>query len=145
MLLFISLILFFIDILSFILFKSWMLFSVSLFFLFINFYFDKKSYFINCFLIFFILLQDYLILGRVGISLFYTLPIIFFSKKLRNTFNLSWGLVLLIFISVLDVFLLKYLFLDQNIWTYSTFYSFLINIIVGYLIFLGMLGNRSWF
>ena len=139
--------LFFIDILSFILFNSWWIYSLPLYFLLVNLYSNKRIGYINyLFIICCLFLQDYFIFGRVGLSLIYSLPIIVFAPKLRKIFNFGSFALGGVFLSLLlffDLFLIKKLILTQNVPMNSTFGYIFINIIIGYLIFLGMLGNRS--
>ncbi len=142
----VAILLFFADILSFILFKGWILYSLPTLFLFTNLKISKNIFYLNCFFILLILIQDYFIFGRVGLSFIYLLPILIFTPVLRKLFDFRgfiFNILLLLFLLIFNLFFIKNLVFSLNIALYSTLLCFFINIIVGFLIFLGISGNRS--
>ena len=142
----VAIFLFFVDILAFILFNGWILYSLFTLFLFTNLKISKNIFYLNCFFIFLILIQDYFILGRVGLSFIYSLPILIFTPVLRKLFDFRtfiFNFLLLLFLLIFHLFFIKNLVFSLNIALYSTLLCFFINIIVGFLIFLGISGNRS--
>lgn len=142
---------FFLDFISFMILKKWLIFSLLGYF--IASQFNKKNKFIYSFKLFylplfFLLIQDNFINGRLGIGLIYIIPIIFFSEKVRNWFSPPFTFFcyfFLIFSIILQSFLIKKWLLGQNIELYSTTLKIFINMIIEYLILLGMRGNRSLF
>ena len=142
----IAILLFFVDILAFILFKGWILYSLFTLFLFTNLKISKNTFYLNCFFIFLILIQDYFVFGRVGLSFIYLLPILIFAPVLRKLFDFRtfiFNILLLLFLLIFHLFFIKKLVFGLNIALHSTLLCFFINMIVGYLIFLGISGNRS--
>jgi hypothetical protein len=137
---------FILDIIFFQIFNGWLVSFLPLYFLFINCLINKKYFFyLNYIFIFFLLIQDYLFLERVGISLFYIIPTIFFSSKLRRNFNFgifSLSFVFITFLLSFNTFLVKNVLFNQDLAYYSTIKFIFINILIGNLIFLGMPGNR---
>ncbi len=141
-----AIVLFFVDLLAFILFKGWVLYSLLSLFLFINLRTRQNIIYLNCFFIFLFLVQDYFALGRVGLSLIYSIPICMFSPFLRKLFDcttIAFSLISLFVLLLFNLFFVKYLVLGLNITLHSTYLYIFINMIVGYLIFLGIPGNRS--
>lgn len=138
--------LFFLDFLAFTLFNGWILYSLLCLFLFINLRFRQNIIYLNFFFIFLLLIQDLFSFGRVGLSLIYSITIVIFSPFIRELFDCRtfiFNLISLLILLLFNLFFIKYLILDLNITQHSTFLHLFINMIIGYLIFLGIPGNRS--
>ncbi len=147
--LFFPLLLFFLDFLLFNILQKWLIFSLLWYFIIqllvkeSNPPFGFKSFYFPFFLF---LLQDNFINGRVGVCLIYIVPMIFLTTKIKNWFDPAIKFIywLFIFFTIfLQDFLIKNWLLGQNIAIYSTISKIFINIIVVYLVFLGMRGSRS--
>jgi hypothetical protein len=145
-----SIVLFLLDLSMFILFKKWIVFSLLsyLIFLILNDNSLDQPFTFNLFYfpLTLFLLQDNFINGKFGLSLIYLIPIWLLSLNIKKffdpkmTFFYCFFMVLAVFIQ--NVFI-KYLLLSQNIGFYSTLSKIFINIVVTYLVLLGMRGNRS--
>ncbi len=146
----IALFLFFIsDLILFNLLKKWIIFSLLGYFITLQIYVKNKNRFsFEYFYIplFLLLLQDQLLNERVGISLIYLIPLVVFCQKSHFFLNISKkSLCLIVFFIVLlsqDI-VIKRLILGQNITFYSTLIKISINLLIEYIVLLGMWGNRS--
>ena len=140
---------FFLDFSSFVLFNKWALYTLLAYFIIQQFcmkninIFSFRSFYLP---LFFLLLQDNFINGRMGIGLIYIVVIVFLMTKVRAFFDsanaIFWCLFLVLALLLQDFFIKKWL-LGQNITLYSTIIKIFINITIAYLIFLGTRGNRS--
>lgn len=142
--------LFFLDFLIFIFLEKWIVFSLLMYFFIEQLTFKNNS---PCFLksffapFFFILLQDCFINERFGLCLIYLPVLICFINKIKKFLCFSVFIFfpfLVIFSMIFDDFFIKRYMLYQNISIYSTISKIFINLIVGYLVLLGMRGNRSF-
>lgn len=140
--------LFFIDFISFAFLNAWIINSLSIYFILTIFTNPSKGLNLKFIVLtlFLIVQQDLFLNGRFGLCLLYYLPFVFIFYRLQTLVNFpllfypfSWALV------VSTDFALKKLIYLQNISLNSTFYKFFINLIIGYLILLGMRGNRPIF
>ncbi len=152
MLLFIYPILFlFVDFILFNIFQFWVSYFLLAYFIGVLLEARSDYKFTIClfyFPLFLLLLQDCFINGRFGLSLIYIIPLIFLTLKIKNFFE--YGVYLIYgssfaFLLFLQEFLVKKVFLSQYISVYSTINIIWINLIVAYIIFLGIRGNRSLF
>jgi len=141
---------FFIDFVSFAFFNKWVLHTLLAYFIIQQLseakacaFTLRPSFYLP---LFFLLLQDNFISGRMGIGLIYIVAIIFLAVQIRALFDSSsiifCCLFLIMALFLQDFFIKKWL-LGQDIALYSTIIKIFINIIIAYLIFLGTRGNRS--
>lgn len=138
--------LFFIDLLVFLFFQKWIISSLFIFFILVNFLDGYENRLINIILIFLFFIQDYFFYGIVGTCFFYILPVLIFAPYLRKAINIGsvWVMGLfLILIQFYRLFFLEMLVLGRIISYHSTLFNISINIFIGSLILLGMRGNRS--
>ena len=145
------LVLFFIDFIAFILLGKWFFYTLLSFFILCQFKLNQEKRF--SFWLFYvpislILLQDNFINVRFGLPLFYLVPAIFFSSKIRlfldNAIIIVFNLFL-VAVFFLQDFLIKWAVLGQNVCLNSTISKISINIILIHLVLLGIWGNRSLF
>lgn len=146
-----SIFFFLLDLSLFILFKKWVVFSLLAYLIFLILS-DKgvvqQPFTFNLFYFPFILflIQDSFVNGKFGLSLIYLVPMMIMSLKIKKFFDpkLLFFYCFFMFLAIFtqNVFI-KYLFLAQDIGFYSTLIKIFINIIVTYLVLLGMRGNRS--
>lgn len=142
---------FLLDLTLSILFKKWIVFSLLSYLVFLILS-DKsvirQPFTFNLFYFPFIvfLIQDSSINGKFGLSLIYLVPMMFLSLKIKRFFNLNMSFFYCFFV-FLAIFIqnifIKHILLAQDIGYYSTLTKIFINIIVTYLVLLGMRGNRS--
>jgi hypothetical protein len=140
-----SIFFFLVDLTAFIIFQKWVICSLLAYIIF-----QILSKDINPLLFFPILLfliEDSFLTGRVGSSLIFLIPMVFLATRIKHLFDpklkFFYCFFMVLAISCQE-FLLKSLLLGQNIGFYSTTYKIFINIIVTYLVLLGMRGNRSF-
>jgi hypothetical protein len=137
--------LFFVDFLAYILLNGQFVYLLLIYFIASQLDGDLKQDYMP---LFFLLLQDNFLNERFGLNLIFLMPILLFAAKARNWFGSVAKVmvfpIFLLFSIFLNDFLIKKWLLGQNITFYSTLSKFLINIIIGYLIFLGTRGNRSF-
>lgn len=146
-----SIFFFLLDLSLFILLKKWIVFSLLSYLIFLILS-DKsviqQPFTFNLFYFPFMLflIQDSFLIGKFGLSLIYLVPMMIVSLKIKKFFdpNLPFFYCFFMFLAIFtqNIFI-KYLFLAQDIGFYSTLLKIFINIIVTYLVLLGMRGNRS--
>ena len=141
---FCCLLFFFLDFLCFSFLNKWLIYLSLTYFVAILFSNFKTKSIILLFLC--LLIQDCFINGRFGLATTYLLPMFLFTPKICKTFRFAgivFPYVFLILAILIDAFFIKKWILGLNIYWHSTLLKILINIIVEYLILLGMWGNRS--
>ncbi len=134
------------DLLCFVLLKEWLISSLLVYFFSVIFFKKKVNISIKILAICLFFIQDYIIYGTVGVSLFYILPILFFNQKLIKMLNFSSFFVFIPFIGI--VFLAKIIFLDilffnKYMGFHSTFLNIFNSMLIGCLILLGSRDNHS--
>ncbi len=146
---FLSILFFLLDLTFFIVLKKWVACSLLAYLIFqilkrdICPPFSFSSFYFPLILF---LIEDAFLTGRVGSSLLFIVPLIFLAIKIKHLFDpkLKFFHCFFMFFAIFcQEILLKCLLLRQNIGFYSTTSKIFINIIVTYLVLLGMRGNRS--
>ncbi len=143
--------LFILDIFVYSVLDFWLLFSLLIFYINYLFYFSKPRIFILSTIIIGLVLQDFLVVGRVGLCLIYVLPMLFFAGKMRILFkkdSIIPNIFIYIFFIVIHFFLIKMWILLQGLSIRSTIMVVLVNLIIMITSLkirqiLGMQGNRS--
>ena len=138
---------FFLDCLLFAVFHQWLVYGTLLYFIFSVLLAQelKRSAAIYISLSM-LMLRDFVAYGRFGLSVLFALGIIFMIKNLKNV--LRNAQILLLTMSIILFFILEnivvYRFLFNNPQTFwMTNVKIFINVISGYIVLLGILGNRS--
>ena len=149
---FLPFIFFFLDFLAFVCFDKWIIFSLLAYFIAKQFTLKKAGSLKNIDFyssIAMLLVQDFYINQRIGLSLLYIIPIVWSANKFKH-FATPTTAKLLSCIFLLSVFLfqavfIKMLVLGQNVGFYSTITKIFINLIIEYIVLLSMRGNRSFY
>ncbi len=146
---FLALTCFFVDIVFFMIFKSWVIFTLVAMWLF-QFVRHKKmgSIFYQPNFIFFLFLQDFIRHGRFGLIALFVIPLYFILPYVRHFFVQASGVILIVGVSLFVLYdQVLLVFLLNNVWPslFVTIMKIFVTVISGYIGGIGMLGNRFFF
>ena len=141
--------LFFFDFFMYVLLEKWVVCAMLAYFICMQVRKTSLSFSLECFYlpVFLILIQDFFVNGVWGLSFLYLVPIVLLVPKIKNVFKVHNALlitVLLFFALIIQDFIIKRWIIGQNIGIYSTITKIFINILVGYLVLLGVRSSRSF-
>ena len=133
--------LFFLDFIVYAFGSNWLLSSLLVYFIYCNCkdsVMDSNQYFI----LFLLLIQDLFLYGRFGLGLVYIVPLLFVSRLTEGVFlkNLLWlrfGL-LVSFSFFCEYFIIKKWLFLQDYTLESTFFRFLVSLLITSLILFGL-------
>ena len=93
-----------------------------------------------------LLLQDCFLYGRFGLILMFLIPLIMFTCRFQRLF-IKTALFFPLFLSFMilgEYLIIKKLIFSKDITLFMTITKIFINMVLGYMVLLGMRGNRSF-
>ena len=140
---------FFIDIVLFMIFKSWMVFTLVAMWLFQSVRHKKAlSIFYQVSFIFLLFLQDFIRHGRFGLIALFIVPLYFTLPYMRHFFVHASGAILVMGVSLFVLYdQVLLVFLLNNAWPslFVTSMKIFVTVISGYIGGIGVSGNRFFF